>query len=400
MTKTYVFRSRSLDPGPLQDGLVGIFNTETDPRSTIEVRKIRLLPVSGTSVVANTSILAGKCVVQRITAMTVGAGDASAQNVRKHDTNSADLPAEVVVCVLPDSVTATDAFRYYGDAPQLNLIQAGSALATRGYSTARSGGVYPQVADVYRVTIGTDLEPIILNEGEGLAVSEHTYSVPHGGAIGFIVTNTVTGATYSIRSRDTRKRAVPGLAYVGIMNGTGSGITLAVRMIEMPEEGDTTIPYIRIARIIGTEGGTDGNDGILSYDTQSDSAYAGFGVSIIEGPFRARLIGEDSGMVTTWHTLTGTRIPVAESHNIGTLRNLTYPVQSTNQSSAMYWEFNRSLVFSVGSGQPGIVLRPNEGLGVLAGRAGIIDQSTFNCYQVEITFTVHPPTPDSFNIFE
>lgn len=377
--KTFVFRTNSVDPAPLEDGLAALINEHPDPSVYLEIKRIRLLPVSGQTA------LAGGLTVSSISAIS-GGDDVS---YAKHDTDSADLPATVLIRSIPDSVTETGVYRRAADVP---LLQ--STLALGCVTRLQSGSISSartQYQDLVRFPISSDVERIVLREGEGVALIQGAFSVPHAGAIGVCVRETTSGACYVIRSRDIRSRGARGLAQFALLNGTGSGVVLEVYSIEYPEEGEATIPGVRIARIEGIRGGVEAPGSILKLDTAADIPST---IRAVEGPFRATLAGENTGGAQIdWHTRHGIDgISVAQQQNLGVFRRLTSPVTSTDQSSAFVWEVGRSLVWSTNETYvEGIRLRSGQGIAILAGRAGTIDNSTFNCYQVEITFNYHPP---------
>lgn len=377
MAKTFVFRSGSVDNGTLDDGLAGIFNNSTDPRAIIDIRRVRLLAVSGQSITGS-----GTLTVDRISALS-GGEDVTPS---KHDTNSADLPAEVLIRSIPDSVTITDAFRRFGDCPTFNSILAGSCFGR--VQSASTGSARTQRDDIFRFPTSSSVERVILREGEGLAICEDVFSVPHAGAAGFCVRETTSGACYNIRSRDVRRRGAPDLAHIAIFNGTGSGVVLEIFHVQYPEEGEAIIPTIRIAKVSGQEDGVDATSSILQFDTEVPVPSE---ISAVVGPFRAKLAGEDNGVVIDWHTRHGIDgHSIAKQQDIGVFRRMTYPVPSTDAGSALLYSIASSLIWQAG-GDMGIKIRPGEGFALLAGRAGVLDNSTMNCYQVEIMFNYLQP---------
>lgn len=378
--KTFVFRTGSTDNAPLQDGIAALFNNHSDPTAYLEIKRIRLLPLSGASVAS------GAMVLKRISAISGG----DAVDAVKHDTDSSSLPSQVIVKTIPDSVTATDTFRSLGEVPIFQSTVSGSQIARM--QSASIGSARTQNQDFIRFPASADVERIILREGEGLAICQGAFSVPHAGAVGICIRNTSSGACYTYRSRDVRNRGAADLAHIAILNGTGSGVVLEVYSIEYPEEGEANTPTLRIARIEGIVGGVDASSDILKFDTDATIPSS---IQAFEGPFRAILCGENNcGLQIDWHTRHGIDgISVAQQQNVGVFRRLSSPVISSDAGSTFYWEVARSLVWSSNeSAAEDIIIRPGHGIAILAGRAGVIDNSTMNAYQVEITFNYVPPT--------
>ena len=378
MAKSFIFRTNSVDPATLQDGMVALFNESTNPTETIDVRRIRLLPVAGASPLTGGTL--NLCLISALS----GGNDVV---VSKHDTDSASLPAQVLIRAIPDSTTVTSVLRRIGENPSFNSIVAGSCIARM--PTSSLGSARTQSDDLWRSPTSADVERVILREGEGLAICQGAFSVPHAGAAGFCIRNTSTGACYTIRSRDVRTRGTSELSHIAILNGSGSGVVLEVFSIQYPEEGEAIIPTMRIAKISGYEGGTDASSDILKTDTDF---YLSSAIKAIEGPFRAKLMGEDNGVVIDWHIRHGIDgHSILRQQDIGVIRRLTFPVQSTDQSSTFLYSLANCIIFQANGENGGIILRGGEGLALLAGRAGLMNNSTMNCYQVEIVFNYNPP---------
>lgn len=384
MANTFVFRSGAVDPAPLQDGLVAILNNHPDPKACIDIRRIRLLPVGGQAITG-----CGTYTLDRISAISGGEDIAYS----KHDTDSADLPAEVIIRSIPESVTITSTLRRIGELPMFSSTLSGYCLA-RVQSAAR-GSAKTQSDDLIRFPTSADVERIILREGEGIAIVQDAFSVPHGGAAGFCIRETTSGACYTVRSRDVRTRGTADSPHIAVFNDSGSGVVLEIFNIQYPEEGEYDMPHIRIAKIDGVEGGVDASADILSLDTEKTLPST---INVFEGPFRAKLAGEDSGVPYDWHTRHG-----IDGYNIrrqfrsGVVRTISMPVISTDAGSTLLYSLQNALVWAAYGANSGIILRPGEGIAVLSGRemlsdAASINNSTMNCYQAEITFNyISPP---------
>lgn len=379
MAETLTFEAVGVDAAPLQDGLAAIINRETDDaRRTIEVREVSVRPTGGQS-----STGLGTVQVVRTTAMVGGTSVIAV----KHDTNNADLPSQVRLVVQPDSVTVSDNLRVVADVPTWSSTGAVSPM-----TAALPGRVMPgqqvQPSDALRVTGEAAVQPIVLRGSQGLALMQKDFGVPHAGAIGFILTNQATGATYSVRSRDVKTPARLDVPLFGIFNGVGSGIVLEVRVVEWPAEGEGGSPRYRLARISDVQGGTVGT--AVLHDTTNAALPAS--VALIQGPFRAILAGEEEGVPVDWFINPGINVAVAQQHKYGAIRTRALAPWGTLSDSTLLLDARSVVLYRAAPNEPGLLLRPGQGLAVLAGMGGVIDNSTMLVFDITMVFVHTQPS--------
>jgi len=378
MGETLTFEAMGVDAAPLQDGLAALINRETaDGRRTVEVREILVRAIGGQSGTGTGSVR-----LVRTTAMSGGNPVSSL----KHDTSSPNLPSQVSIAVQPDSVTVASELRILADVPTWSTVTAVSPM-----TAALPGRVMPgqflQPSDALRLTGEPAIQPIVLREGQGIAFMQKAFAIPHAGAVGFILTNQATGATYSVRNRDLRTPSRLDIPLFGVFNGVGSGIALEVRVVEWPSEGESGIPRYRLARISDVQGGTAGS--AVSHDTAN--APLPSSIALIQGPFRAVLAGEEEGVPVDWFINPGVNVAVAQQHKYGTIRNRALIPWGTDAGSSLLVDPKETLLYRAAPNEPGIILHPTEGLAVLAGANGVIDNSTMLSFDVAMTFVHAPP---------
>jgi hypothetical protein len=210
-----------------------------------------------------------------------------------------------------------------------------------------------------------------------------------------LVTNTATGATYLYRSVDVATDATIGGALVSLFNASGSGVVLAVRVAWVPLDGETNasnlaaMPAInlRLARIQGLDTAADATTPIKA-DTSTSIPSA---LRTVVGPFRSRLEGS---WQWDWPYTHGATISILQQQNAGVFRRNP----AMKAFGAVGFSLNGIQLDGLGdidifSAEPGsgIIVRPGEGLGLLAGTAGLLSSSTFINYNIEATILHYPP---------
>jgi len=386
--ETFHLFARAVDVRPLEDCLIGIVNDEvSDPRRRFEL--VRLAVMDPAPMEFNTSGTgrAGKLQLFRTTAQS--GGEVITPN--KHDTNSPDLPAQVLAAVNPDSVTTTGAaLRTIADAPSYSFT-AITHLSARNFGGSLTVNTRQHMADIWR-TVDPTLEPLVLREGEGMALTQLEAGVPHSMAIACIVTNYSTGATYMVRSRSLSTDPIIGNPVWGLFNGAGSGVVLAVQVVILPMDGESNLPMtMRLALIDGVDRNA---DAIVPFAADTVNAVPS-ALAAYRGPFRAKLIGEGMGWQADWHTLHGTQgLSILQQQNAGVIRRKTYGQDfgavGRTLPNLRHGSLSDFEIFKAKAGS-GIVLRPGMGVGLLAGRGGVLDFSTFHCYHIEATILHYPP---------
>lgn len=382
-TSTFIYEERGVDIRALYDGIAGIL-LDGEDEGYIEIRSVILRPTGGegTTATANRSLT-------RITAMDTDSVSIQVIPI-KYDTDAADLPAQVTCFSAPNSVTTSDVFRRRLDCPAFVATTANSSLAS--WQSGRFHQKFQlQSSDFIRIDL-TDgiIGPIILNEGEGIAINQDAFARPHADAFRIEVRNVATGNVYIYRSRDVGTPGRLTRPLLALFNDTGSGIVLEVLAIEMLMDGESTDPQWRLVYIVGAldyEQGT-----AVATDTSGTALSSN--IRLLRGPFVARLVGEESGIPTDWYTNPGVFTTVAQQQLRGRIRQRQLSPRGTDAGSSIsgfnQWQW---YVYQAASQQPGLIIKPGEGIAMLAGREGVIMTSIFLYYNVEIIFNYITPEP-------
>lgn len=385
MAETFRALFQRVDVLPLTDGLACVFNAEaTDDRRYFEVTRVAVRPVSGFGGLTGASALAARLGVYRVSAASGGSAIAAV----KRDTGSADLPSGVVCSLFPSSVTITGAaLRTLADAPSLAFAGSNQWTSARVYGGSMSPYLRQNQADTIRFGGDSNVERIVLREGEGIALVLDGYGWPRSGQFNITVRNESSGATYQFRSRDIGHPYLTGQAIVSLFNGVGSGVVLGVNASEYPNDGEANFPVFRLARIDGVRGG----DVVTPYaaDTSHSTPAA---LVCTKGDCGTALFGQSSGIQYDWDSTHGASIPILAQQKFAVARGISgvRPVQNVGLSPGLQIGQDETVLFSE-SGGNGIVLRPNEGFALLAGRGGALETSTFATADVEMTVLHYPP---------
>lgn len=364
---TFRYVSSGVNTQPLNDVVAGLFNNSAFGGS-IQVRSVSIYPTSGQSAAAIASVR-----FSRITAVTGG----FPLSAVKHDTASSSLPSQVTLVAFPSSVTETDILLLRKD------CQNASTTVALGGMSQRFGGNSLDLGVIYRQRQDTVVESIILREGEGMAGILEDYGYPHDISFALEVTNLGTGATYTYSNNTVGN--LPELVestIAAVFNATGSGVTLAVRLLGVTFEGESLAPLYRLSRISGVRGGTAGT--LISHDTRTP--VPGW-VQAIQGPALSMLPGAEQGLPLTWYSEHGAQITVANQQKSGAFRSRSLAPWGQRTASPLAPMTDQYLLYSDQCTAP-IEIAPGDGLAVLTGRGGTIDQSTYSTWSVEFEFTV------------
>jgi hypothetical protein len=375
-----------VDVRPLTDGLAAIFNAEaSDARRTFEVTRIVVRPPSATGALSGAAIMGAKLSLYRISAAS--GGEAVAAVLR--DTASSALPSQVVCAIMPDSVTVSGAaLRSLSDSPTLTFAGSNQWTTARVYGGSLFSYQRGSNADILNLGGDTNVERVVLREGEGVALVLDSYGQSRAGQINITVRNESSGATYQYRSRAIGHPYLQGQAMVSLLNGSGSGVVLGVHISQYPNDGESNLPSLRLARI---EQVTDGSSVTpTAHDTGTAVPAA---LQCSAGDMATKLYGFGGGVPIDWNVTHGAQMSVAAQQKGGTFRwgigARQYPSLAVSPGLQAPSEAERVL-FDARAGS-GIVLRPGEGLAVLAGRAGTLETSTFAYFDIEATVLHYPP---------
>jgi hypothetical protein len=367
----------------------------------IEIVEISILepsPASGNPATKT----AGTWHLEKITALDTSSGQA--MNVEKFDTDAADLPSQVIAWAEPASVTLPgQIIRQIADAPGLTPTVSGGMLASMLPLQVTNNA---NSATIFRSGWATEVEPLVLREGEGVACVQDLYGSPHAATVSMMVRVAGTGATYVIRSRDFGTRRA-GNALYAVFNGVGSGVVLEVFRWMMMEDGDTVIPGIRLTRCDGyidVAGSVELNTAIPN-DPASPSLPSD--VKLVRGAALVKLLGWDMGVPYRWFEgfvgagLTTTNVngfvPATSPNgmstvieqSIGTYRSVSRVARPNDIGVTVGTPDIGNLFWKAKSGS-GILLRKNQGVAIAAGRGGYVDSSQLNFYDIRVTFTYRP----------
>lgn len=407
MPETYYVRINAADVRPLEDAFLAIENTAVDARAYFEVVSLRVSPAAPTSAgpagaqIANRS---GLLSIYRVSAVTGGDSITPIQM----DTADASLPAQVSVVNNPNTVTISDLFRRINDCPNFST-QVATMLGSRTYGGSMVTHQKAHFADVWRGGESVDVEPIILRAGEGIALVQEQFGLPHSMIVAAVVTNTATGASYVCRSTDVGTDRTIGGALFAIMNGSGSGVTLAVKLMFLPMDGEATLtPPLRLCRMDGLALTGDAVTPISS-DT---SKTAPSSLKVSSGPMQIRLPGEWQSDYYTTHgnAFVGAGAGVAAwlRYNLDaavftrkTYTNLFPDVGIGSAIGMQSSTMHDALMFEADSGY-GIIVKPGQGLALVSGRTSVTGEfpllgasSTFHNYDIEATILYYPPSTGS-----
>ncbi len=402
MPETLYIKLDAVDVRPLEDGLLGIFNNESaDERRYFELVSLRVSPAAPLSNTAAGVGRSGAMSIRRITALS---GGDTVTPIRM-DTADAALPSQVLVRNDPDSVTATDIFRRIADAPSYSVTVANTQLSSRTYGGSMVTHQKSHFADIWRGGENANVEPIILREGQGVAIFQDEYGTQHSMQTAAVVTNTATGATYICRSTDLSTDRRLGNANFGIFNGTGSGVTLAVKLWVLPMDGEAVmLPQLRLCRIGGiTLGGSTVTP--IRPDTSKSVPSA---LRIVSGSFQPVIAGEWQPDYYTTHgvaySATGATLQAWNKAQIdaGTFSRfaMTQNFRAIGEipGSIRVGTMDDDMLFSAEPGK-GIIIKPGDGLGLVAGTSVLSNAtqatgntSTFINYDIEAVLLHYPPT--------
>jgi hypothetical protein len=264
-------------------------------------------------------------------------------------------------------------------------------------------------SDIWRGGESVDVESIILRPGEGIALTQLAFGLQHSMIVSVVVTNTATLATYVCRSPDVGTDRTIGGALFGIMNNSGSGVTLAVKLMFLPVDGEAVLaPPLRLCRMSGLS--TNGDTVTLISSDTTKTAPASLKVS--SGPMQIMLPGEWQSDLYSTHGLayvsSGALLATWNKAQLdaGTFVRRTYTnifpdvgigVIVGMQSSAI----DDCLMFSAKPGN-GIIVKPGQGLALVGGRTSLSGElplqgaaSTFHNYDIDATILYYPPPTGS-----
>ena len=384
----------------LRDGIAGVYNGSN---ASVEVKEIRLL-APGRNALATIGPVA--MALQRISAV-VTSGITETKECVEHDTSSEAPPSQIKFYKYPSSVTVSSTIRNIVLAPQRS-VAAATTLATAAYG---GYGGSPSIdfnnSSLYstkKAGVATGvIQGIVLREGEGLALSGVQAGMPHIFWGGLIVTSWNSSdakmGTYSYAFDGIGTPFQPDEPVMSLFNGSGSGRNLVVHAAFRIEPGEGTataqVPPYRLVSIDGYVPGE--NYHVETWMGHDSGNMVPAGLVAVEGDFRAKLAGENSGVPYDWFSGQQAAImSVAAQHRIGVLRRQVIAPFSGAVSGDSPMLMNGGLLYKSSRPGEGIMLRPGSGVALVAGDAGVINYSAFRYMDVSITVEVtYPQIPSN-----
>ena len=380
------------------EGLFGIVNNSTD---IVEVRKIQIQSPSGiggfdTPTTPTEGV--GRYRLKRITAMSGGESIAPV----KHDTNSADLPAAVLVRLRP-SVTDTSTFRALGDTPGL-LHQTALGAMVGGMVGGMRPGADLDASRLFGAIGDSGVQRIVLNPGEGAAIMEaENHTCPHLQMGEIIFRNQATGATYAVATSDMATREAGGFAALAVFNGSGSGVVLEVIYVGLPDMGSGETVGTEFSHYwIGFIGGMLDGDSLVAvpHDTGNDALPDGIQ---IKKNFSFNNAQRQAINPMEWMAINASQTQIVNYfHKNGLLRCVYRSPYEEVQPMKMGFVVGRT-VFDL---DPGIKLRKGQGIAIGYGwdydfqSHRRVMQHTFNNLDISCEFNVEVGEPSDADIAE
>jgi hypothetical protein len=391
---------------PLTDILASIYNDEqTDLRRYFEVIKVVGRPKSSEALWqggGGTYDRQEKQQYYRVSSVSGG----EVMTAAKHDTASASLPSQVTCVAMPDRVVTTDRLLSRSDNGTLRGTTVYSSNAPLWFASAVFGkGISTSLhgqSDITRFGKNTSVEAFVLREGEGFTCLTNVPAFAHSQNFSIVITNLSSGATYEyfIARAGSTGDDLPMFA---VMNASGSGITISVRLATSSCTGEDwtgTCPRYRLARTVGNNSWQAGQ---VYTPVQDDTGTAIPSALVCAGGVAsAKFVGE--GMLYDWNTTHGATFAIAQQQNAGVFRR--------HCNKPRFLDFSYSNNGAIGSGDEdyvlfkatagrGIVIRPSEGLALLVGSntlAQAIDSMMALYMDVEFTILHYPPSGGTFPV--
>lgn len=332
-----------------------LFN-EAGSGKIVNVLEVDLLETQGRTATAGTNFAFG---FERCSAMT-GGDDVE---VTKFDSDDADLPSQVLVREVIGAYTAAGGtIRKVLDMPQLNPTRAVAFPPWRTPTSWTNDRIYG--------ASNADVQGQVLREGQGFVAMTTAGTGKEPFPVAVIVIFSVGSATYMAR---TRGSADTFPAFLGIFNGSGSGVVITINQVLVAEvmTDDTPIRRYQLETISG-----------LRAPDRVDAVSLDSGVSLPPGiiladkgaAFQASADCVDAPPRTNEHVLR--RLVMADA---GASVGLAAPFTNWPRSS-----LGRSRIFSQHSDGP-FVLREGEGIALYQRQT-----NTGRCfgYQLSVLFSV------------
>jgi hypothetical protein len=355
------------------DGYLTVVNQDYANRSVLELTEVETSVASGLASLVGQTV--GTWEFRRIAALSGG----TVLPFKKHDSTSSSLPAQVIARLNPsNNPSAGDLLRIIGDTTTYNRTRSGMASTLYSRYPGRSGGN----AGVLLVHSATGIiEPIVLREGEGLALYQASFSQPHSVWFSIHVRVLSTGKSYTLETDMGASPGAFGQPLLGVFNGSGSGVVLQITKVGLPPAGEDSQPTLRILK---TDAFLRGGSEIapMLHDTRNVMPST---IKAYVAPFYAGLLGTSQGAPYTWPYAPAAN-DITREQAYGRLRQrfMILPWQNAGLSST-FGDPSNGCAFKRKQGG-GPKAYPGEGFAIVAGREGVIETSSLSYFSIRMQF--------------
>lgn len=390
------------------DALAAVLNLSSDPEQYVAICEVRGEPKAINDDTTNLTGNQGIISLERITAADGG----TLLTPVKFDTSASNLPSQVKCRLDPTSVTISGGtIRRFGDCLSSTTILATPSL--RGglrmpgiLDTNDHSGRTAESCDVWHADGVSDTEPIVLAAGEGVGIIRREWGVPASIYFGLVVRVVSTGNVYRWYEVNTGPGDELGSCLLSLMNESGSGVTLQVYIVNLPDMGEQNIPRFRLVK---TETVFDVFAGTSVSLSLHDTAKSISDVTAYKGPMRLLAWARGEGAPVQYHDYQVSMMQIGIKQTPDTLRvwQGCGPYVRTTSAPNMLsdllsraepelWPGDRR---GVGAGLDfPIILRPGQGLAIIGGGGGAGGVGTVETSQqaiLDVEFAGYVYTPDT-----
>jgi hypothetical protein len=396
---TAVFSRCDADVG--RDGMAALFNVATDKTRSVHICEIRTMARAinpdATNPLGNQGIMS----LDRISAVSGGEELAPI----KHDTDAADLPAQVKLYENPDSVTGTGTIRRFGDCISsytiTKAISFQAMMRAPGIcDTNDHSGRTCEGHNVWHADGDSDTEPIVLNPGEGFCLTRLEFGLPQAFHLGATVRVVGTNRTYRWSDSDVGSSLEKGMAAIALINGIGSGVVLQVMVVSLPDLGEENIPSYRVIRCAaGMDAETSGKPvTVVAHDTANSVT----DIEAYRGSMKVLPAAAANGLQIDYLNYQNTPIPTVMQQRADCFRRwlgagpyvsetgtVTMAADMLSRSEFEIWPGDRR--GAGGNSDTELILWPGQGVAVVGGGAGLIETSEQAYLDIEISGYIDVP---------
>lgn len=402
-TQSFTVAFPKVDVDIAADAMAAIFNNSTEPTTYVAICEVRTSPMAinddVTNILGNQGILS----IDRITAASGG----SEISPVKYDTSASALPSQVKFRTNPTSITLSGGtIRRFGDCiSSLTIAKAipfqAMLRAPNVVDTNDQSGRTAESHDSWHADGVSDTEAIVLNAGEGIAIVKRAWGIPQAMHINITARVSSTGRVYKWVDPDVGTPDYLDSALVSLMNESGSGITLQVYIVSLPDLGEENIPRYRLVKCSNVFDKFSGTSvSISKHDTSSSLS----DVAAYVGPMRLQPYAAGEGAQAKYHDYQSTPVTTAEQQKVDCLRvwsgagpymrttsNPIMLVDVLSRAEPEVWPGDRR---GTGGGvDMPIVLRNGQGLAVVGGGGGFIETSEQGYLMIEMAGYLYTAAP-------